>query len=280
MLNTTSKSYAKINLNLKVLEKLEDEEYHLIESDIALLDLHSDLIFNIKKSSGFQNRIKIIEDGKNVDYEPIKNIINLWTKERQFSIDINIEIKNPMPIMAGLGTLSSYAASTLNVLELFYSDKEKQELQDEVGVEVEKDLTLHLADSLSIYPKLSLAKAVGMDTIFFTSGLKKAHVSGKGEILSPLKAEEHTVILHYPDYKCSTKEAYEMLDKENVYSFIDLKRNKLYYEMLCKKTGCTEWKLTGSGSTFFIYNPSKDILKKTEEWKNKGIHFLLTKTQK
>ena len=257
----TLNSYAKINKNLTVGEKKGD--YHLIESDIALIDLHSELTFDITKLDAFQNEISISVNGEKVDYKPIKKAINLWSKERRYAVKVALNIEDPLPLEAGLGAMSSYAATTIVALEVAYKD----EYQDD-------------AEPLSMYKKLSIAKSIGMDTMFFTSGLTSAHLSGTGDIITPQKGTSSKVILHFPDYKCSTKDSYEELDEEKVHTFIELKQNKLYYQKLIEKTRTDEWKLSGSGSTFFIEKPSKEILSRMQEWDASGIHCLITKTLK
>lgn len=257
----TLNSYAKINKDLTVGEKKDD--YHLIESDIALIELHSELTFDIIKLDAFQNEISITEHGETKDYKPIKKAINLWAKERRFAVKVSLNIENPLPLEAGLGAMSSYAATTITALEIAYKD----EYQDD-------------AEPLSMYKKLTIAKSIGMDTMFFISGLTRAHLSGTGDIITPQKGTNSKVILHFPDYKCSTKDSYEELDEEKVHTFIELKQNKPYYKKLIEKTGTDEWKLSGSGSTFFIERPSKEILNRIEEWKTNGIHCIITKTIK
>ena len=75
----------------------------------------------------------------------------------------------------------------------------------------------------------------------------------------------------------STADAYKEADAENVVRFIDLRQNKIYYKYLVGITGTELWELSGSGSTFFIPSPSKELLNMTETWRKEGIDTRLYK---
>lgn len=256
-------SYAKINPYLFVESR--EADYHIIDGYISRIALHSSLTFEINKSSGFENNISIFSEGKEVDYKPIKKAIKLWAKERRYPVDVTLNIEDPLPLEAGLGAMSSYAASTIKALEIAYENENKNE---------------PFYEPMSIYKKLLIAEFIGMDTMFFITDLSCAHISGYGNIISPIKRKVERVILHFPDYKCPTKRAYEELDEENVEFFIDVKKNKTYHQWLSKKTNTDKWQLSGSGSTFFIINPTTEIIEKLDEWNAMRIKCVLTTTLK
>lgn len=255
------KANAKINLDLKIVGKCEDSEFHLIDSTMALIDMVSFITIDIEKANSFCSSVVIMDYENQEWFSPIIKMVELWSKERQFPVDVKIKITHPIPPFSGLGGMSSYTARVLEALEyFFYKDNAEEH-------------TL-----LSVKRKNELALMCGCDVPFFASNCLKAHVSGKGEIITPQKGESKKVILHFPDYNISTKYAYEQLDKQKIDNFLDLKENKLYYNYLVRETGISDWKLSGSGSTFFLYDVDDSIISASAEWTKKRIYGTLYNT--
>jgi len=177
------KAYAKINLTLDILGKL-DSGYHEINSLMQQIRLHDNIFLkNIN-----ENKIKIscnkeIEKKDNLAYKAallLKNKFNI--KE-----GIEIKIEKNIPIASGLSGGSTDAAITLICLNKLWN--------------------LNLTENELI----SLASDIGKDIPFHIIG-GACKVSGTGEALKKINSLEMDIILINPGFKISTKEAYDNLD--------------------------------------------------------------------
>lgn len=259
----TLNSYAKLNLDLNVIGKHDFKPLHIISSTMVRIDIFATLIIDIHASSGFCSSLNVEGYEHQEWFDPIKKLIGLWSYERQCPVDIKITIENPIRPFSGLGGMSSYVATVFNALEYFYCTQHKKENPEYLSVYKENDIGLRC----------------GSDVPFFLSKCNKAHVQGVGEIITPLEPERKNVLIHFPDYTVSTEKAYADLDKLKSNNFLDLKENKAYYEYLSNKTGKNNWKLSGSGSTFFLYDVDKNTIKEANnEWTKKNIYCTLSST--
>ena len=184
------KSYAKVNLGLKILDLLPDN-YHSICTIMQEIDLHD--IIHIQKKP--QKSLTIFCDGL-VSVPTDNNNLCIKAAElifKHYKIDYGIQInltKN-IPVGAGLGGGSSNAAAILcglnNIFKLNISNKK-----------------LH-----------DLAFQLGCDVPFFING--KVQLSeGKGEKLTPLNLNlsKYFFLLVHPNFEISTKWAYSFFKNE------------------------------------------------------------------
>ena len=107
-----SKSNAKINLGLKIINKRTDN-FHNIESIFIEIDLFDTLSFT--PSNQFKlscNQKNIPTDGKNTIYK----IYSQLNKKYFFKNQYEIHLIKKIPIGSGLGGGSSNAACVLNTL--------------------------------------------------------------------------------------------------------------------------------------------------------------------
>lgn len=249
-------AYAKLNLGFLLTGKKTSDNYHTLTSTFLRIDLGADLKIDISPNTGsFETRIIVNGIENNEYFTSISKAVGLWSKKRETPVCVSVEITNPLPYGAGLGASSSYAAEVLLALEEYYKAEHKD------------GLPLECAEMQSIAIK------VGCDVPFFVSQLSVAYVEGIGDIISPCQTtnSSETFLLHFPPYKIFSAEAYKEADKQKITEFIDLSQNKMYYNYLVRTTGVKSWKLSGSGSTFFIPTPSNTILKKRSAWEKKGI---------
>ena len=247
-------AYAKINLDLTLTGEKTDNGYHLLNSTFVAIDLYAGMEIEITSDPlSFVSQVFVNGTENNKFYTPIIKAVELWSKKREYPVTVKVEIKNPIPYKAGLGASSSYAAQVLLSLEEYY-------------VKVNKN-----AIPLDNCEMQSIAVKIGADVPFFVSKMPCAYIEGIGEIISPISNVPEEYLLHFPNYNISTPEAYEEADREKISRFIDLRQNKMYYNYLVGKTGTKLWRLSGSGSTFFIPSPSKAILKKAALWGKEGI---------
>lgn len=184
-----SRSYAKINLTLDVLEKREDG-YHDISMIMQTVSLF-DLIIIDKTESG-------IEISTNLRYLPCneKNIAykaaDAFFKESGINGGVKIRIHKNIPVSAGLAGGSGNCAAALTAVNMLY------------GTPLSKDKLCAIGASL------------GADVPYcFDGGTQLAE--GIGEILTPLpKMPDAYILLVKPNINVSTGTVYERIDSAPV----------------------------------------------------------------
>ena len=272
----TFKSYAKVNLGLKVLDLLPDN-YHSIFTIMQEIDFYD--IINIQKNN--KNKInlfcdgtvKVPDDKTNLCYKAAELILNNYN----ISSGVNISLTKKVPIGAGLGGGSSNAATILCSLnQIFKLNISHEELSD-------------------------LALLLGCDVPFFIQGGTQIS-EGKGEILTPININisQYYFLLVFPSFNVSTKWAYSFFkkdlpntfDSDKFRSFQDSFDWKLFendFENIIKSTypevveirrimetySSVFVSLSGSGSTMF--GVFKDFLKADiayQQLKNYNCHIV------
>lgn len=181
------KSYAKVNLYLDIIERLESS-YHIIETIFQTISL-CDFIY-IKKTD--QPFIKIRCNNPEIplgEDSLIFRTIESLVINKDIGLDIFIDKR--IPLASGLGGGSSNAATMLlGINRLLNIKKSPSKLAE-------------------------IAASLGMDIPYF---LKRGTVyaSEKGEKLFPIKAINPplNMILINPGIRISTAWAYEMYDRE------------------------------------------------------------------
>jgi 4-diphosphocytidyl-2-C-methyl-D-erythritol kinase len=183
------KSYAKINLSLRVLGIREDL-FHEIDSLMQSVSLYDEISLE-KRERG----IDVMCDDPDVP----RGAENISSKAARAFLDfvkidggVGIGIKKSIPLASGLAGGSSNAAATLIGLDrLFNTGLSKVQLS-------------------------SLGEGVGSDVPFCLVG-GRCRVRGRGEIISglPILPKMHFVLV-VPDVRISTKWAYEEFDRWSV----------------------------------------------------------------
>ena len=185
MQSLTIKSYAKLNIGLKVLDTLPDG-YHTICTIMHEIDFH-DLI-SVKKN--IKNKIQL-ECVGNISVPNDFNNLCIQAAQLFFDshniddIGIDITLHKNIPVGAGLGGGSSNAANILLALNKMYQ--------------------LNISNSSLCDLSLNL----GCDVPFFIMGGVQI-AEGKGEKLSPISFDltNHFILLVLPNFSISTKWAY------------------------------------------------------------------------
>ena len=204
--NIKIKSYCKINLSLKVLQKL-NSGYHNIISLITFCDLHDVIsisrIRNLKDEISFSGKFK---KGINKKSNTITKVLNLLRSIKLLENQaFKINVRKNIPHGSGLGGGSSNAADLLN----YFNSKMKLKLSKN---KIKK-----------------LAGQIGFDVLV---NLKKRNtfLTGKrGEILRLNQKFKLNSLIVYPNLICSTKRIYEKNKKISLsrpQSFFYIKNNK------------------------------------------------------
>ena len=258
------KSFAKINLGLKVLNK-RDDDFHNINSIFIQIDLHDILNFIPSKKFSIEcDNNHIPTNHHNTIYKAYNILDDIYSFNNHYTILLNKKI----PIESGLGGGSSNAAATLMMLNKIHNLNLNVEQLMEIGIKI------------------------GSDVPFFIKGGCKL-VSGRGEIINKYNApnlKTLSFLLFFPKFSISTSWAYKKI-KNNLDDRLDSTKfpaldevvdwklfensfekvvGSAYPEILEIKelimnTGALYSSLSGSGSTMFgVYK--KEFIK---EAKNK-----------
>ena len=197
MATKSVKSYAKINISLRVVSKRSDG-YHELDSLMLPIELHDSIIISTLQNS-YDNFVTV-DDFSNglIHYNLASTGINALAKKYGFSTKFRVYIHKVIPMQAGLGGGSSNAAFTMKavcqMLKLNPTDEELMEL----------------------------AAPLGADIPFFIRCLP-ARAHGIGEILEPLEIKNnYYCLIVKPKEGCSTKEVFALSDnKERKHVNID-----------------------------------------------------------
>ena len=249
---------AKINLNLKVINKREDE-FHNIESVMQAISLFDYLTITVDESVDFGiilqgNSNEIPYNEKNLVYKAVKlfcETCKITDKKIVVYIDKNI------PVSAGLAGGSTDAAGTLyglnKLFENVFSESELHKLCANLG----SDLNFCLAGGCMM-------------------------TRGRGEILEPCEFKNTKVNLIKPvNLGISAKEAYTKFSQKIALSLAgrDNYRNDLewaviedYKELLFIKEMYPDAIMTGSGSTYFSLK--NEFFEQSGYWVKNGLEAI------
>lgn len=179
------RSYAKINLTLDVLGKMENG-YHEIESIMQTVGLF-DLIIADKTARGIQlhTNLKFLPtNDKNIAYKAA----SLFFRKTKIRGGVKLLIHKNIPVAAGLAGGSGNGAAVLAALNALYN----------AGLNDEE--------------LMAMAGELGADVPYCMMG-GTAIARGIGEKLTPIRDfRGHTVLLAKPPINVSTKSIYEYLD--------------------------------------------------------------------
>ncbi|HQN72097.1 MAG TPA: 4-(cytidine 5'-diphospho)-2-C-methyl-D-erythritol kinase [bacterium] len=187
-----TKTPAKINAFLKITGKDEVSGMHYIESLMIPVNLYD--VLKIKENPEFEIETsginEVIPKEKNIIFKAFnsfKSYINMPVP------DFKIILEKSIPTGAGLGGGSSNAAGFIMFLNKY------------------------LGLDLSLKRLNEIASSVGSDVPFFLCG-SPAFISGKGEIVEPVKLERINkyLLLLYPEIIVNTRNAYALFDKKKL----------------------------------------------------------------
>ncbi len=192
MKNFTEKAYAKVNFNLRVLPCRTDG-YHSIESIFQTIDLFDELEVSVTEQTGCFvecNSLKLpLQNTLTNAYDAFCNVAGVKVP------GVTVKLKKGIPAGGGLGGGSSDAAALIRVLS--------------------KICNVNLDEKQLDY----IASKTGSDVFFFMhcdpDGTGCAVVSGRGEVVKKITPRRDLyLVLVFPEIFSSTKQAYELVDKQ------------------------------------------------------------------
>ena len=246
------KTYAKINLNLKISKEVEDG-LHNISSLMVPINLYDSI--EIKETNADVDEIQFDKEGISEE-NTISKSLNLLRSRSNLPGFFHIIIEKNIPIEAGLGGGSSNAAGIISILTKKYN--------------------------LQMPTYREIAVNVGSDVPFFITG-KPANIFGIGDIVNPENLQRDiNMILVVPNEKISTKDAFSMFDElsqdnleineyEGLKIFNDfwipaqtLEPNLLKIKNNLESITNLEFYLSGSGSSMFSLGDTEELTKKID----------------
>ena len=236
------RSYAKINIGLKVLEKRADG-YHDIDSYFHLIDLCDEIYPQLEKSAETKVEIAGNEGYLDKGRDIMEKAALAFSEKSGITFSLKIRIRKNIPSKAGLGGGSSNGAAILKYLNTQFSNP------------------------LSSSELIALSLSVGSDLPFFVSGFSAARVRGRGEMVEEVSPLDLPVDLFIPSFSVDTSEAYYKLDTLdrsycNLPDSLGPLTNESYpndFELITPRNDLiqnisrnyTYFSLSGSGSTYF-----------------------------
>lgn len=183
------KAYAKINLGLDVVRRLENG-YHEVRMIMQTVGI-ADILTLEKRPSGITvstDNGELPTDENNLIYKAAK----LMMEKHGLEEGVHIHLEKHIPIAAGMAGGSTDAAATFIAMnELFALGDSEEELR-ELGVKVGADVPYCIMGGTAL-------------------------AEGIGEVLTRLPAPpEAYLVVAKPDINVSTKFVYEHIDKEGV----------------------------------------------------------------
>ena len=142
MRKTKETAYAKINLSLDVLGRLENG-YHIVKMVMQTIDLYDELIFETQDRECPSMEITLVSDSGEIPGGEDNLIVRAVRRmEAKYGIrkDLKITLKKNIPVAAGMAGGSTDAAAALRaVRDLFVPDVSDEELQ-RIGVSLGADI--------------------------------------------------------------------------------------------------------------------------------------------
>lgn len=241
------KARAKINLNLEVLDKREDN-YHNIKSVFQKINLYDEMYIKKTNSNKFelQTNIESINNSENIIY---KAYVKLKEKFKNIT-GIKVILNKKIPMQAGLAGGSTDCASfILGITKLFNLGLSKNEIE-------------------------SIGKSLGADVVPCLYN-RAVIAEGIGDIITTINTNfKYYMVIIKPKISCNTREMYKRIDEENQIKKID-KTNEIVRALQKNDT-----KLIANN----LYNSFEDVMQdkkimqiiKDELIKNGAIGSLMT----
>lgn len=222
MINFCIKAFAKINLGINVLGKMQNG-YHKIDMILHAIELADIVTVSVAERSETSVKLEISGMRQNSEADSALEIpiddrnlavkaARLFFEKTGKALAIDIRLEKKIPIAAGLAGGSSDAAAVLlslnKLLDTRLSLKELAAIGSEIGADVAFCIYANALGNPEIEATLSRQDKE------FASFCMRAE--NKGELLSPLNCVQGKLLLLKPPFGLSTKEVYEGFDELSV----------------------------------------------------------------
>jgi len=270
------KAYAKINITLNVLGKL-DNGYHDLKMIMTPICFFDELEF-------FESDSDIVEC--DIDIPPKENIVLKTIKQFKKDVGVNknvrIILRKKIPIGAGLAGGSADAAATLRGLNEMWRLKLCDDELANIGLKIGADVPF------CIYNQTAVVSGVGDEVRSINSLQCYVLLVFPGEVVLTKDVFSKTIPEDMKEK--SVNEIIDAISKNNIdfvreNAFNDLqsitienyKRCKDVFNEIALVDDC--FTMTGTGSTFFsLYESIEEAEKVLIQLENLGIKALITRT--
>jgi 4-diphosphocytidyl-2-C-methyl-D-erythritol kinase len=192
MMNIKENAYAKINLSIDIVSRMENG-YHSMRMIMQSVELHDEIMIYCQPGKG-------IHVGTDLKYLPNddRNIaaraaVVFFEHTGITGYQTNIDVKKNIPVCAGLGGGSTDGAAVLRALNTLFETKIKRKTLEQ------------------------LAERVGSDVPFCVTG-GTALAEGRGEILTDLEPlTECRIVICKPAFAISTPELFSKINCEKIH---------------------------------------------------------------
>lgn len=205
------KSYAKINLSLDVLRRLENG-YHQVEMVMQQILLNDEVDVKWKEGGdGFHielhtNRAYLPTDERNLAYKAADLMHRMHGSGRNGTL--RIDIKKRIPVAAGLAGGSGNGAAVLHALNHIWELSLDVAALNEIGSVLGSDVPFCIMGQAKMNKELGLLN----DPLATHCAVAR----GTGTELVPIKGLESHLVLSKPAIGVSTAEVYRGLDLQRI----------------------------------------------------------------
>ena len=211
MKKITVKSYAKINLSLDVLRRLENG-FHEVEMVMQQILLHDEVAvkweeggddFRIKLNT---NRSYLPTDERNLAYKAAVLMYELYGQDRKGTV--RIDIKKRIPVAAGMAGGSGNGAAVLHAINWLWELGLDVKALNEAGSRLGSDVPFCIMGQAKMNTLLGLAE----DPLATHCAVAR----GTGTELEPIKGLASHIALSKPSIGVSTAEVYKGLKLDEI----------------------------------------------------------------
>lgn len=205
------KSYAKINLTLDVLRRLENG-YHEVEMIMQQILLHDEVDVKWKESDEafsvtlHTNRAYLPTDERNLAYKAAVLMQQMYGQDKRGSL--RIDIKKRIPVAAGMAGGSGNGAAVLHALNYLWGLGLSVRQLNEAGSRLGSDVPF------CIMGQAKMNKILGLTDDPLATHCAVAR--GTGTELEPVKGLESHLVLSKPPVGVSTAEVYQGLKLDEI----------------------------------------------------------------
>ena len=211
MRRVTIKSYAKVNLSLDVLRRLENG-FHEVEMVMQQILLHDDV--SVKWEEGGDdfsvslgtNRSYLPVDERNLAYKAAVLMHELYGG--QLKGKLRIDIKKRIPVAAGMAGGSGNGAAVLHALNYLWNLKLNVQQLNEAGSRLGSDVPFCIMGQAKMNKILGLAE----DPLATHCAVAR----GTGTDLEPIKGLASHMVLSKPSIGVSTAQVYKGLRLDEI----------------------------------------------------------------